>query len=305
MIVFLIKKKHCYTVNVYLKWWAPELVQEIRVAAYEDLASTGHLSPGTYVFCDQERWTPRQRELAIELWDQLTQAGPCFVLLNDPRQVLLRYELLRRLHDIGQNAFNVYRLSDAIGSAMHFPVFLHSLAGHEGAISPRLPNRMLLWLWLLLRAHRWNTTIVEEFCDVSSVGLFSKFGAFNMGGQIVPRHLFFGKNWCLKDTEILDEEKVRLFCDYLRDNPHEQQAGEIFKLAHIDYGRIDYAFYQDRMQVWEINTNPMIMSARNTFLESEILPGEIFNAQIKPQFQRLAALHKQGPRTPYQLSGPF
>ena len=41
-------------------------------------------------------------------------------------------------------------------------------------------------------------------------------------------------------------------------NPHERRLREIFGRARIDYGKIDYAMLGDRLQVWEINTNPNI-----------------------------------------------
>ncbi len=41
-------------------------------------------------------------------------------------------------------------------------------------------------------------------------------------------------------------------------NPHERQLREIFRRARIDFGKIDYAMLGDRLQVWEINTNPNI-----------------------------------------------
>ena len=41
-------------------------------------------------------------------------------------------------------------------------------------------------------------------------------------------------------------------------NPHERELREIFRLARIDYGKIDYAVLGDRLQVWEINTNPTL-----------------------------------------------
>ena len=33
---------------------------------------------------------------------------------------------------------------------------------------------------------------------------------------------------------------------------------EIFRLAQIDYGRIDYGLLGDDLQVWEINTHPSV-----------------------------------------------
>jgi hypothetical protein len=39
---------------------------------------------------------------------------------------------------------------------------------------------------------------------------------------------------------------------------HEASLREIFRLARIEYGRMDYALLGGRLQVWEINTNPTI-----------------------------------------------
>jgi hypothetical protein len=35
---------------------------------------------------------------------------------------------------------------------------------------------------------------------------------------------------------------------------------QIFQLARVQYGRIDYSTIGDRIQVWEINTNPECLS---------------------------------------------
>lgn len=48
---------------------------------------------------------------------------------------------------------------------------------------------------------------------------------------------------------------------YVQTNPHESPLKEIFRLANIEYGRVDYSMYQGKIQVWEINTNPVILGA--------------------------------------------
>jgi hypothetical protein len=45
---------------------------------------------------------------------------------------------------------------------------------------------------------------------------------------------------------------------YLHDNPHERELRQVCELARIDYGRIDYAVVDGRIQVWEINSNSWI-----------------------------------------------
>ena len=46
--------------------------------------------------------------------------------------------------------------------------------------------------------------------------------------------------------------------DYIQKNPHEEQLRQIFDLAHVEYGRIDYSIKNGRVQTWEINLNPTI-----------------------------------------------
>jgi hypothetical protein len=44
--------------------------------------------------------------------------------------------------------------------------------------------------------------------------------------------------------------------NYLAGSSHEAQVREVFGIAGIEYGRIDYGVCGDKIQVWEINTNP-------------------------------------------------
>jgi hypothetical protein len=51
---------------------------------------------------------------------------------------------------------------------------------------------------------------------------------------------------------------VREELEYVSQNPHQQQLLEIFDLAQVEYGRIDYAIKDHRVQTWEINLHPTI-----------------------------------------------
>jgi hypothetical protein len=46
--------------------------------------------------------------------------------------------------------------------------------------------------------------------------------------------------------------------DYVLGNPHERELADIFRLARVEYGRIDYAIKEGRVQTWEINLHPTI-----------------------------------------------
>jgi hypothetical protein len=46
--------------------------------------------------------------------------------------------------------------------------------------------------------------------------------------------------------------------EFVSQNPHHEQLLKIFELAGVEYGRIDYAIKDGRVQTWEINLNPTI-----------------------------------------------
>lgn len=306
MLVFLLKAKAKYTVTSYLEYWSPDLQEAVSVRTYESLGDAGLLPAGTYVFCDQERWSSRECVVARELWRQLALAGPSHVLLNDPSRVLPRFELLKLLHAQGQNLFDVHWPAAAF-LRTRFPAFLHSAGDHDGALSPLIFNRLQLirWLFRRVRPRRWGKLLVEEFCDVSSHGRFAKYSSFNFGGVIMPRHVFHGLSWCLKDTELLDAALLADYEQYLATNPHSTQLAGIFRLAGIDYGRIDYALKDGQIQVWEINTNPMIIGFADTVRDAEFDLSLRSNEMIKPELLRLSGLHADGPAFRYRLPGIF
>src|ERR1017187_9688324 len=105
MINYLVTDEHQYTVTLHLPHWSETLSQRIRIVTYETLASCNELRPGSYIFSDLDRLRPAQIELCSQVWDQLSQAEGTVRLLNHPRRVLLRYELLQTLYADKQNLF--------------------------------------------------------------------------------------------------------------------------------------------------------------------------------------------------------
>jgi hypothetical protein len=62
----------------------------------------------------------------------------------------------------------------------------------------------------------------------------------------------------IKVPELFDDESLRLEDEYVATNPHAAELARIFALARVDYGRVDYGLLENRIQVWEINTNPLL-----------------------------------------------
>ena len=100
---------------------------------------------------------------------------------------------------------------------------------------------------------------MTEFCHTADEhGVYRKYAAFIVGDAIVPRHLFFRRDWQVKRNQLTDDAFLDEERKYMETNPHERRLREIFAAAQISYGRVDYALLDGEIQVWEINTNPVI-----------------------------------------------
>ncbi len=249
----------------YLDTHGREVAHRVRVLPYDDVPRQARFERGTYVASASDQLTGIGRRMLDDLCAALSTA-PDIRILNHPGRTLTRYPLLSRLHELGRNAFRATRAGGDL-SNLRFPVFIRSEWQHTGASSPllhSLPAVESAIGELVLRGHRAEELLVVEFCDTADdAGRYRKFAAFNVGGEIIPRSLAYGSRWMLKhgSTEFTMEMAIEER-DYVLGNPHEEAVREVFALAGIEYGRVDYALKGDRLQVWEINLNPTIGRGR-------------------------------------------
>ena len=243
MIYYLVTRAHAYTVAAFVQGWGKALAGRILVAPY-DAPLSGEKLPegGTYVFSDLDRLSAGERERLGVVCDGLKGH-----VLNDPRRSLLRYELLRSLHEAGVNAFNAYRPGE---TPVRFPVFLRPESGFL-KVAPQLHDTL---------THVPDGQMAVEFCDTADdAGVYRKYGAYVVGDRIVPRHVFFSRDWLVKGADLRDPGYLAEELDYVRENPHAAPLLEICRMAHIQWGRVDYSLLDGRIQVWEINTNPLFV----------------------------------------------
>ena len=246
----------------YLEYWGRELAgSEIEILHYEQLLSQKRFAPGTYVFSTRDEVSPAMGRFIDALAADL-KAWPGATIYNDPHRTLQRFDLHQELWARGRSGFRSRRIADDL-SELHFPLFIRSESGHDGALSPLLHSHGEIETWVgRARAlgRRRRDLMVVEFCDTADgAGWYRKYAAFCVGGRIVARSLNYGRRWMLKfagnefSTAMAEEE-----LEYVRSNPHESELKEIFEIARIDYGRIDYSMKDGRVQPWEINLNPTI-----------------------------------------------
>ena len=288
MIYILLTHDHDYTISQYLDMWGRELRGIVKTRFYEDLPFGRPLKPGTYIFTDLERLSDPQLELARITARQLLRRPGDFHVLNEPTTLLRRYELLKKLHDAGINQFQAHRMNNG-ALPEQFPLFLRRESEHNGAISSIInsPEELDRAVAVALSTGICRDDLLAvEYCDTSdSAGLFRKYSAFRIGDRIIPRHLLFSKKWVVKLADSVSDENVAEEEQYLQSDPHGEQLKRIFDLANVTYGRIDYALLNGQVQVWEINTNPMISVAPCKIAPRRLYSQAVFAEKLNDAFK--------------------
>ncbi len=268
MIHYLTAARHAGAMTAYLADLGKPLANRISILTYEQLFSKlpVTLPRATYILTSigvpLGSFNPPSpaRLLVARLRNELVRHHGPGSVLNDPMASLRRFPLLCMLHERGINRFAAHRAGELPETA-RFPLFLRLEAGAQWASIPLLHNRREYQSALAGIAHH-NGLLAVEFCDTrDDKGIYRKYGAFVVGNRIVPRHLFFSRDWMVKKADLTDSELLAEEMTYLETNPHADVLLNICRLAHIGYGRIDYAVHAGRLQIWEINTTPSLVGA--------------------------------------------
>jgi hypothetical protein len=264
MLHFFVTKRGDHTLKVYLNDWVGELRACIAVHFYEDYPWI-EASSGTYIFTDLERLSSGQLDLAIDYARQLQRSGVDLRILNSPEKVLRRLDLLNEMSRIGINRFRAFRLRE-IPEDFRFPGFLRMDNDHNGAVSPLLQNRDDLANAsnkILASGGDVEDVLAVEFCDTRSPdGCYRKYSFFRIADIMIPAHIIFSQHWVAKDG-VSNAEQVVEEDLFHSQSPNVSWALGIFEAARIDYGRIDFSLCPDGApQVWEINTNPILLAPR-------------------------------------------
>jgi hypothetical protein len=252
--------------RTFIDLWAPEIAPWVKILSYESLLVRAHLPRATYIFSDIERLRPDQLPGLEAICKTLENEQSSQRILNHPSRSMKRYELLRKLYDKGYNKHNIFR-TDEIPLDLSFPVFVRGENDHSGSLTGLIHT----WEELSgelgrLQSQTSRDKVVVGFCDSSDCnGLYRKYSAFIVSDRIIPQHMMISDRWHMKGVRDLALRKKDLYeeREYLRDNPHENTLREICSIAKITYGRIDYSVVDDKPVVWEINTNPTLMSIHN------------------------------------------
>jgi hypothetical protein len=261
MIFFVTVSTQDTCMRDYLSLWGRDLQSRLSVVYYEDLLAQPAVLPGTYILAALDQLDPASLELLTEMHRGLS-AHAGFRFVNDPVRTLGRYRLLDELHREGLNDFRVARATGDLRS-LSLPIFLRGENRHDGAVTPLLRTRREVDGGLALAAARLGSlddVLAVEFCPTcDESGVYRKYAAFFVGDRILPRSLFHGRRWMVKQAAAgFSRAWAQEELDYVTTNPHALQLARIRELSGVEYGRIDYSMKDGRVQTWEINSKPTI-----------------------------------------------
>ena len=283
-------------VRKFLETWGRPLQRRVWTMHLDDAGQSGQLPRATYIFVDLERLTPERRAHAAQIADVVRAAG--MPVLNDPTRVKGRFDLLRTLQDHGTNRASVHRVTD-LPDDVDLPVFVRREHDHLGPLTPLLGTRAELdeaLDHLLAAGEQAAELIVVGFVDTSDDdGLFRKYGVFRFGDRVVRGHLLTAEAWSVKRSKFVPTAAMRDEAAAFAEGgpgPEDDELRSVFDVAGIDYGRIDYAYADGDLQVWEINTNPNLSGMPHSIPE----PALALEARQAQRFRdAFAALDEASP----------
>jgi hypothetical protein len=117
-----------------------------------------------------------------------------------------------------------------------------------------------------------------------AAGYYRKYGAFRIGGAVVPQHILRNTDWNVKSsTSIVEPDFVREELAFVRDNPHADALLRVCDAGHIQFGRVDYTVRDGSLVIFEINPNPTFPRFKGGTADREERRGHII-AGLKSAF---------------------
>ena len=258
-LIYVHTADHAYTFAKLAARLRDTGVAAFRVNA-ERLLRSDALPRASYILTDFDRMSPTEVEVTGRIHDALRKAG--LPVLNDPRRFRPRHALLRSLHRAGLNRFTCHLPAlDEVPD--RFPVFLRSIAGHRGVISPLLQTAQDCADAVeeaIAAGYALADLVLIEFAAAPLAGtyVYQKHAAFRIGDAILRANTVNDTQWVAKHgtpgsaTDAFYAAELAEMSDY----PHAEHLMRAFDLAGVGYGRVDFGIVDGAPQIYEINTNP-------------------------------------------------
>lgn len=275
MLAFVTCGEHQYTVRDVLETRGAAFHGSIMILSYRDFLGFDELPVADYILVDLERLSSRLLAAAATRLAALRSAVPGLKVLNSPDAGLRRLPVNRALYTAGINDFRVVAISD-IPDNLTFPVFVRRLDDHKGPLTGLLGTRAELDAALarLVQgdASDGDLAVIEYIDTRDELGRHQKLSYFRVGDQFFPGAFNVSADWVCKgvagdnEPEALRQKRLA----FLQGNEHEALMRRVFETAGLSYGRADYALVNGKPQVFEINTNPMVVPPTRMPLDKRI-----------------------------------
>lgn len=255
MVIYLSRWDHAYTVKSLRR------EKLFKPMSYDEAFQAKSLPSGTYIFTDLDRLGTWELELAAVVYRVLKEAGA--QVINDPAKVRTRYSLLKTLYLEGVNTFQVYRPS--LGEwPERYPVFVRRDHFHSGVLSELIEDETSL-RDALDKASKdgipdSNLMVVEYAAEPTREGLFQKHAVYRIVDRYFRDLTVNESNWVAKFGEhgVAGEELYQNELDNMQAVPFSETIRQVFEIANIEYGRVDFGIVAGKPQFYEINTNPHV-----------------------------------------------
>jgi hypothetical protein len=258
-LIHLALQRGSFTCTRYCAHYWRRLKNRTTVQLYETAHRRGLWPRGVYLFTCTDGMEPAQMALAKAMYAELSMRASECAVLNEPGRVLGRYALLKALRAKEINDFDVFRL-DEIPSDLKFPVFVRYERFHRANLTGLIGTRAELddaIAGLLANGERAEELIVVEWLDYKDDdGNYRKWGAQKIGHHVFGKHLMAGPHWMVKRKTTTRAAVGADELPYVSAFPHAGALAPVWEVSGHEWARIDYSFYQGRLQVWEINDNP-------------------------------------------------
>lgn len=265
VIYYIATERHLRGARAFLRC-NPEMKKLIKTLTYEELLFQRGGPVGHYIFTDLDRLSRFELDCVALFSSRLTEIAPDARQLNHPAKVKDRFPLLVALHKAGINSFTATRTETDVVPPQ-FPVFIRSEDGCRGPETGIIEDSAAYQRALdQLRADgktRRGRIAIGFAAQAGHDGYYRKYGAYKIGGDILPHHLHYGRHWVVKRSDVDKNSDLRNVIvneelAYVRDNPHRDILARVFEIAEVEFGRVDYGIVDGKVAIYEINTNPKL-----------------------------------------------
>jgi hypothetical protein len=247
MIFYVVTSRFSSTIRRLIRGLGRETNGLISFVTYEELFFERAAYLGHYIFTDFDRLSRYETDYAAAVAIALQKAAPELKILNHPLEVCERFRLLVRLYRAGLNEFPVHRL-DSGQRPTAYPAFIRAEDGYGGPESGIIEDERQFESALVDISRRGlplkGRIAVGYVGERDIEGFHRKYGAFNIGGAIIPQHLMCGDDWVVKkNSSRIGTKSIEEELSYVRDNPHAEHLSLAFRIGGIQFGRVDYGLY--------------------------------------------------------------